>query len=135
MSAFIVDHAHINALVSYMVSKQVSYWTGKTREYVTRNNAEEVGRILLDENVRSVNYRYRDECDNDEKNQGSTYCFSYSLRPLSPVQVIKAVNCLVYQSCETEDWESTIAWRICQAIISHAVHDLRGYDEAAWEIP
>ena len=26
--------------------------------YVTRDNAEEVGRILLEENVRSVNYRY-----------------------------------------------------------------------------
>lgn len=58
MSAFIVSHKHINALVSAMLDAQVSYWDGHTRIYVTRHNAEEVGRILLDENVRSVNYRY-----------------------------------------------------------------------------
>jgi hypothetical protein len=62
------------------------------------------------------------------------YCFTYAARPLSPVQLIKAVHCLDYQSCETEDWETTLAWRICQAVVSAAIGRLPAYEAAAWEI-
>ena len=58
MSAFIVSHKHIDALVSAMLDARMSYWDGHNRVYVTRANAEETGRILLSENVRSVLYRY-----------------------------------------------------------------------------
>ena len=36
-----------------------------------------------------------------------------------------------YQSCETDDWELSIAWRICQAIVSNVTARLPA---AAWEI-
>jgi zincin-like metallopeptidase len=58
MSAFIVSHKHIDTLASAMLDTHMSYWDGHNRVYVTRDNAEEVGRILLEENVRSVLYRY-----------------------------------------------------------------------------
>jgi hypothetical protein len=134
MSAFIVSHAHINALVSAMLDARMSYWTGQDRVYVTRANAEEVGRILLAENVRSVTHRYGGRLDDDEQNAAALYRFAYAGRPRSPVQLIKAVHCLDYQSCETEDWESSIAWRICQAILANATTKLPGYETAAWEI-
>ena len=102
--------------------------------YVTRDNAEEVGRILLAENVRSVTHRYGGRLDDDEQNAAALYRFAYAGRPRSPVQLIKAVHCLDYQSCETEDWESSIAWRICQAILANATTKLPGYETAAWEI-
>jgi hypothetical protein len=97
MSAFIVSHKHIDALISAMLDARMFYWDGHNRVYVTRDNAEEVGRILLEENVRSVLYRYGGRIGD---------------RPRPPVQIIKAVHCLDYQSCETEDWETTLAWRI-----------------------
>jgi hypothetical protein len=117
-----------------MLDGRMSYWDGSNRVYVTRDNAEEVGRILLEENVRSVNYRYGGRIGDDEKNAAALYCFTYAARPLSPVQLIKAVHCLDYQSCETEDWETTQAWRICQAVLSAATGRLPGYEAAAWEI-
>jgi hypothetical protein len=134
MSAFIVNKEHIDALVNYMVTHKVSYWTGSERVNVTRFNAEEVGRILLDENVRSVNHRYCDRTDADEKNAASDYRFSRSSRSFSPVQIIKAVHCLDYQCCETDDWETTLAHKICQEILSAACHALPGYEQAQWGI-
>lgn len=134
MSAFIVNKEHIDALVSYMVNNMDSYWTGTERVLVTRNNAEEVGRILLDENVRSVNHRYRGECSTEEKSKAANYRFSYSYRDVSAVQIIKAVHCLDYQCCEPDDWETTLAYKICQAILSTACHRLPGYEQAQWGI-
>jgi hypothetical protein len=134
MSAFIVSHKHINALVSAMLDAQMSYWDGHNRVYVTCANADEIGRILIEENVRSVIYRYGGRIGDDEKQAATSYRFAHSARPISPVQLIKAVHCLDYQSCETEDWESSTAWRICQAIISNATGQLPGYEAAAWEI-
>jgi hypothetical protein len=134
MSAFIVSNEHINALVSYMVTKQISYWNEQERVPVTRFNAEEVGRILLNENVRSVNHRYHGEIEEDEKNASCAYTFRYRPMPISAVQIIKAVHCLDYQSCETDDWETTLAYKICQRILSTACCNLPGYEQAKWGI-
>lgn len=141
MSAFIVGHDHIDALMTYAVEKRISYWNpaAKTRITITAENAEEVGRILLHENEVSVRYRYSD-CGPDDLpgtigENAETYKFRRApMLPMRAVAVIKAVNCLEYQSCEHPGWESSLAWRICQDIKSQSVHDLPGYDEAAWEI-
>jgi hypothetical protein len=133
MSAFIVNKEHIDALVNYMVAHKVSYWTGNNRVNVTRFNAEEIGRILLDENVRSVNHRYS-RISEYEKEVASAYSFAFSYRQLSPVQIIKAVHCLDYQSCETDDWETTLAYKICQAILRTACYNLPGYEQAQWGV-
>lgn len=128
MSAFIVNKEHIDALVNYMVRHRVSYWNGTDRVGVTRSNAQEVGQILLDENVRSVNYRYSEEATEPP------YRFTPSTRDVSAVQIIKAVHCLDYQSCETDNWETTLAFKICQTILSAACRNLPGYEQAQWGI-
>lgn len=135
MSAFIVSNTHINALLSYAIDKQVTYWNEKAgeRTRITRHNAEEVGRILMDENVRSVCARYRD-AGNDEKSAGADYSFQYFSTPLTAAEVIKACQCLEYQSCETDDYDASLAWRITQDIKNHACHHVPGYDAAPWEI-
>lgn len=133
MSAFIVSNDHINAIVTYCVDKRVSYWTGKEHQTVQTWNAEEVGRILMDENVRSVVCRYPSEAG-EFANEGSDYSYRHFPTPLTPVEIIKACHCLGYQSCETDDWEASLAWRILQSVISHASHQLPGYDGAPWEI-
>lgn len=136
MSAYIVENEHINAIVTYALDKQLSFWNprAKTRTTVTRHNAEEIGRILMDENVRSVGYRYDGEIDDDEKNAGASYSFKRFPTMLTAVEIIKACHCLSYQSCETDDWESTLARRILDAVEGHATHELPGYDAAPWGI-
>lgn len=137
MSAFIVSDDHINALMNYCIANRIDFYNPATRDrtQITTFNAGEIGRILMDENVRSVCHRYAD-AGVEEKNAAADYRFKLLLKyhHLKPVQVIKACHCLDYQSCETPDWEGTLAHRILQTIISHATHRLAGYDDAAWEI-
>src|SRR4051812_48937950 len=105
MSAFIVEDDHIHALVTYAADKRLSYWDPIAENHinVSARNAQEVGRILMDENVRSVNYRYR-----ESENLG-LYRYQHFATPLTAIEVIKACDCLDYQSCETPNWEETIA--------------------------
>lgn len=125
MSAFIVDNAHIDALVTYAVDKRVSYYFNQ-RTSIDLFNATEIGQKLLDENTRSVNYRYNEE-DTAER-----YAYKQWVRPLAAVAVIKAIDCLDYQCCETDDWRQTEAFAILQAIKEAAVENLPGY-KAAYE--
>lgn len=140
MSAFIVSHDHIDAIVTYAAFSRVSFWNpeAKTRTEITMTNAEEIGRMLLHENERSVRGRYPDdgpgELPGTVGEDAATYRFRVWQRPLKPVEVIKAVKCLEYQSCEHRGWESSLAWRICQSVKDHAINRLPGYDDAAWEI-
>lgn len=140
MSAFVVSHTHINALVSYAVDARISYYSrqAETRIPITANNAEAIGQILLDENMRSVCARYPD-CG-PENAPGSigesvnAYTFKRFRCPITAVEAIKACHCLSYQSCETDDWEQSIAHAILDAIQSHATHHVPGYDAAPWGI-
>ena len=63
MSAFMVSDAHIDALVTFAVRHQVSYRVNGSRIDVTKNNAEEIGQILVDENYRSLNARYSERTE------------------------------------------------------------------------
>ena len=58
MSAYIVDHDHIDALLSYGIEHDVRYVVRESNACVniSRTNATEIGRILLDENERTVRY-------------------------------------------------------------------------------
>lgn len=130
MSAYVVEDDHINALVTYAAEKRISYYDPIAENRIDINglNTTAIGKILLAENVRSVNYRYHETDTPDD------YSYRHFATPLTAIEVIKACDCLDYQSCETPDWDQTVAWRILQAIKSHAMHDLPGYDSAPWGI-
>jgi hypothetical protein len=139
MSAFIVDNRHIDAIVTYAIAKRVRYFNpnNSRREQwieITARNAEEIGRILLDENVRSVAHRYENRINEDERNAAAIYAYRPFPTPLAAVEFIKACKCLEYQSCETNDYETTLAYRILRACAESATNDLRGYEKAPWEI-
>jgi hypothetical protein len=127
MSAYVVETAHIDALVTYAVANQISYTSSVGRTTISLLNADEIGQKLLDENVRSVNYRYR------ETDAAERYTFKHVM-PLPAVNIIKACHCLDYQSCETPDWQETEAFAILQAIKEAATYKLPGYDAAPWGI-
>lgn len=134
MSAFIVSATHVNALVTYAVDRKVSFYFANAHTDITARNAAEIGRMLMDENVRSVATRYRGGITGDEKNAGADYRFERFNTPLTPVEVIKACHCLSYQCCETDDWEETKAYRILDAIQDAATQALPGYEKAPWGI-
>ncbi len=119
MSAFIVSHNHINAIVSFARRHQVVNIAG---------NEQAAAELLLSENTRSVNHRYQEDAP------VGLIVYDCQAPKLSPVEAIKACNSLGYQSCESEDWESTQACQLLRSITSAAVMDLPGYEAAAWSI-
>jgi hypothetical protein len=132
MSAWIVSKKHIDLLVTLAAQNEIL--GGKTET--------EFGQILWDENYRSVNYRYQ-ETDNAPRYEYQ----AFDLNSLSVVAQIKQLACYGYQTCETEDYESTpsgIAIRTLEQILTlenplhipsgGSVRDLPGWDKAPWGI-
>lgn len=129
MSAFIVSNTQINALVRFASTNNVSFYYGPTSQrWNVSGNEDATAQLLLDENVRSVNFRY------GETTEAERIVYQIDAPDLTPVQVIKAAQCLEYQSCETSDWEQTMAKKLLTTIIDWAVTKLPGYEAAPWSI-
>lgn len=136
MSAFLVSETHLNVIVSYFVGlgRDDGLWFGLKGEYayLTRENAPDVAQALYDENIRSVNHRYNE--------QSSDYLFSFTyIRDAKYIykvgEIAKALDCLEYQSCETDDYHNTDAWAIVCAMRKHLLSQVatkQGVD--IWEI-
>jgi hypothetical protein len=128
MSAFTVTNTHINALVRYASRHKITVAYGNpTMRLNVSAHEQEVAQLLLDENIKSVNYRYSEtETGFIEYDRGAPI--------LLAIQAIKAAQCLRYQSCEHPTYEGSIAERLIEAIISDAIPRLEGYNEAQWAI-
>lgn len=128
MSAFIVSEKHIHVIVTAL--KRQECWS--TKEILKKYNQDLnlIGKILWSENFRSVNYRY------DENSKTPNYEFAQIY--VSYYQVIKAIDCLKYQSCEHEDWEFSEAKNILdklENVIFHKIKDSnKDYQNASWSI-
>ena len=107
MSAFIVEDDLIDLLVTYATSG------GPFR--VSSGDPHTLGRMLIAENYRSVNYRYT------QKDEPHPYYFQIWGGRMDPVQVIKACDCFDYQACETDDYRDTAAARLVDNIRSKAI--------------
>jgi hypothetical protein len=143
VSAYIVDHDHIDALLSFAIEHQIRYVVPETKSCVEIElaNATEVGRILLTENERSVRCRYPD-CDVKELpgtmgEDAATYKFRRwpARHPLSAMTILKACSGFDYQACETEDYEQSLAAVIVRKIRDYAINRLPGYSESpGWHL-
>ena len=148
MSAFIVSHDHIDALLSFASKRDsygsVSYYVKETGAHVsiTEQNATEIGRILLTENERSIYARYPDCKPGDDRKPGAIGedAAGYNFKPwpihspLLAVSILKACSCFDYQACETDDYDDSLAATIIDAIRNRAIRRLPGYDDApGWE--
>ena len=80
-----------------------------------------VGQLLRDQNAASVEHRYLDP-------SGMGTDAPYRFRPctieLDPRFVLSVARCYSYQSCETPDWEHSLAYAIVQHIEAAAVRQL-----------
>lgn len=137
MSAYVVSHRHINAILTFANRANARLCAGVMR--YDASNVEDLQRmaeILYAENVRSVNYRYRqpaslpgivDETERD-------IVFNFVRDAFSPVDILRLCECYDYQACETPDYEASAAARIVNAIRHEAIRALPGYSNAKWRI-
>ncbi len=119
MSAFIVNRKHIEYLVEAARKWSVDCYN---------HTPEKIGQILMDENVRSINYRYK------ESYKSSGYGIHRATLDIDPVQVIKACNCLDYQSGDHPEWEESESCKFLDSLKREAICYLPGYNLAKWEI-
>lgn len=146
MSAFIVSHTHINALVTFAAKRH--HYSFPPRLYLKDHtplcmddaaDLQRTAEILLKENVRSVNERYPDTLNRpdlapgpvDEVGQPITF---RPVRNHTAVQILKACACYDYQACETDDYYTTEAAHLIGQIRKKAIGELPGYEEAKWEL-
>lgn len=99
----------INDIVNYFVNSTASdqLWLciDGDYNYLTRDNAEHVADILYRENVRSVDARY---------NESNAVDFTYkpTYNTVSDKEVSQLIDSLEYQSCETDDYYETQAYKM-----------------------
>lgn len=152
MSAFIVPKAHIDTLVQAGLTHNniaLSWRHDDQWHELDHTTDDQVGAMLWTENVRSVVHRYP-----GDRSLPGTYedvTLAEGTEPItlpewlqayrfqrraqrSPVEVLKAIDCFEYQSCEHDEWEESEAFAFCGALRSSMIGQLPGYDEAPWSI-
>ena len=147
MSAFVCHAATIKALAIFAATVNPPYGPHVSPAYLRKTApgvhalsgeelATEYARILLAENIRSVEYRYNDANDmigdrdiavSCEEMHGGRY-------RISAVQILKLCDCFEYQACESSDWEASAAYELLERIRHAAIRTLPGYDDAEWGI-
>lgn len=126
MSCRILDDKHIHYIVSFAVL-HCSEMT-QVRRYLAQ--PEEIGTLLIEENYRAHNDRYR------QRNVPHEYKFKPydGKNPLIPVNAIKAVICMQYQLADIHGLPNRTVKVFLEAIMHKAISLLDGYKTAPWEI-
>lgn len=130
MSAFIVSHRHIDALLTYANEQGAYFWKHGDSKII--KDLTKIGNILLAENYRAYNTRYP---THQEAFENDYYFRFYGQSPkLTPVEIIKGCACFDYQACEATDYERSDAAWIINAIRQCAIRNLPGWNEArGWD--
>ena len=104
MSAYVVDNKTISALAKACESYEVKY---TAENFVNTNKfggifvdvgrlRHDIGQSLLDQNYRSVNFRYNED--------NPTPDFKFEDVDIDEGIVYGCINCYNYQACETDDY-------------------------------
>jgi hypothetical protein len=135
MSAYIVTLEEIRFLVSAAQLWDL-YWyhDGKANRIhrVDDGAAATAGQMLWDENIRSVDFRYRETTDRTAYVYGRHNC-AWGFRIAGPnlaIQVLRLLATYEYQACETDNWPDTEAHAFCRMLRGEAIRRLPGYESA-----
>lgn len=128
MSAYIMTDDSINNIVNFFANavrpQDQAYVPMNGRyDYINKNTAEEVARILYAQNVRSVDTRY-----NEENEAKFTYKPSY--QRISNKELVQEMDSLEYQSCETDDYYQTEAYLIICRMRKQLLQEIYAEEEA-----
>ena len=150
MSAYICNPEHIGILAAYAAVNDCAIYEWRMSDNIL--TAQNVAKGLALENIRSVAHRYPNDEDGQRPGPNlkdadiveacQIYAGHFAKRlggvivmaedVLEPIQVIKLVRSLDYQSCETDDWEMTLAAQQLRWISGEAISRLDGYEDADW---
>ena len=126
MSAWIVSKAHIDFLVAAARAFDIEVQDG-IETVSAKKSPDQFGKILWDENHRSVNYRY------DEKKETPEYHYDerfdkFEFKSFTGIGFLEtAVGCYDYQTCECDDYKESVAYEILQKMdeaIDETLHEL-----------
>lgn len=157
MSAYVHENDHIDLIVSLAMRVNTTIsaptpanplihsigLTTSTSETIT---PDDLGRVLLAQNVASVRDRYSDIDDTPEGVEYDEQVASYTHTPVTindetfggiawAVAGLKAISSYEYQSCEDDGWKTSQAHQWTQTTADRLMHFLPGYQEAdtwAW---
>jgi hypothetical protein len=129
MSAFMCPPEHFGLLAAFACSSRrlgqplscpmvIPQWQRSTLQ----ETASAVARGLALENVRSLFARYRDAPGQyaEQVSEAEIWAAQYLGRPVESMslpRILAHAKCYSYQSCESSDWEQTLAYAQIQRII------------------
>jgi hypothetical protein len=143
MSAFLCTPEHIQAIINHALANGMLDADPYT-----------VAVAFAKQNIRSVEYRYPDTKGHSAKEFFSDGMFRSNKAyidacaapwhpdmprrraesKLKAGEVIKLIDCLEYQSCETPNWTRTVAFEWWNSIARQAARKIKGYEKAPWTI-
>lgn len=128
MSCFIVSNAHLSAIVGWALRHNLSVGWGNGAYAYMPGLEQEAVNILDAANVKSCNARYKEDTPEGDS------VYEVDAPILSPIDVIKACDCLAYQCSEWEGFDGSTAQRLLDDIRDGAITRLPGYESARWSI-
>lgn len=150
MSAYVVSRAHIRFLVDAAMCFRADrhgpfrwYHAGESH-LLTRETEDATGLMLWNENVKSVSYRYQGESEETLPGpcyDGPRYGYEHPCRgetlhkSIKPTDVLKAIACYEYQTCEHPEWPESEAQTFCRTLRDAAIWALPGMDDGPWGAP
>lgn len=146
MSAFLCSHNHFKILAMFAVTdgnyglrvdpRQLPDAESKAMYYEypePEKIATHYANILYKENFRSIKHRYPSSTIEESEIKVTARDISNN-KGIDAVSILKQCNCLIYQSCETDDYYGTLAHKLTQLIKEAAIGLLPGYESAPWGI-
>jgi hypothetical protein len=144
MSAFLCSHNHFKILAMFAVTNGqygLRVDPGSLPNAETRGLGNEspatiathYANILYRENFRSIKHRYPSSTIEASEIKVTDRDISNN-KGIDAVSILKQCDCLIYQTCETEDYYETLAYKLTQLIKDAAIKLLPGYESAPWGI-
>lgn len=120
MSCFVVPDFHVNVLVSWAVLHGAP-------AFIEKMGPRTLAAVLAEANRAAYREWYGEQPEPAEPYKAP------DASALSPVQVVKACDCLEYQCSDWSGWDGSPAQRALARIRDHAVRmALPGYESADW---
>jgi hypothetical protein len=141
MSAWVVSKEHIDVILAAAIAaaEEPFTWAEPLRDVRFFDNEPDelarLGELLLQENVRSVRARYAHKPDVNRMIPSwalEPYVFDDPGFVPTPVEGLRALDCLEYQSSEHRAWETSEAKAFCEALRQRLTMQLPGYKQAPW---
>lgn len=127
MSAFMCSENHINTIVTFANKRRVEAYVDRINCDASADPQKWVD-VLTEANRASLEVRYGDSFPEPIPK------FKKHRPEATPVEIVKLCQSYEYQACEVEDYQSTRAHRLIEAVLYEILTTLPGYDDAAWSI-